>query len=349
MKTILDEIIEKPHEGELVYTAKDFKPDVDVRWCAGCGAYAVLAPVQRLMPELGIPKEKFVNVSGIGCSGRFPYYMDTYGFHSIHGRALAIATGLKIARPDLSVWVTTGDGDNMSIGGNHFIHTCRRNIDLNILMYNNEVYSLTKGQFSPTSHRGQITKSTPLGSLDDPFNPIGLALGSGATFAARAHDKDRNALQTILKRAAQHKGVSFIEIYTNCRIFNDGAFDKFTSKETADDATIWLEDGKPLIFGKDRDMGIILDGYTPKAVSIKNGEYSVNDLLVHNEKDSTLAFILANMTYNDDLPRPMGIFTSIYRPSYDERVDYQIQYEIEKKGEGDLETLLLGESFWEVK
>lgn len=348
MKTAIDEMLEKPHTGNLVYTAKDFKPNIDVRWCAGCGAISVLSPSQRLMPELGIPKEKIVYVSGIGCSGRFPYYMDTYGFHSIHGRALGIASGLKIARPDLSVWVVTGDGDNMSIGGNHFIHACRRNVDLNIMMFNNEVYSLTKGQYSPTSHRGQITKSSPLGALDDPFNPVSLALGAGATFVARGHDKDRAQLQLLLKRAHEHKGVSFVEIYTNCRIFNDGAFDRYTNAETRDNYTIFLEHGKPLIFGKTKNKGIILDGYTPKVVNLDQGEHSVSDLLIHNEKDTTLAFILANMTYSEDLPRPMGVLQAIHRAPYEERVANQIQHEIMTKGEGDLQTLLAGEANWLV-
>ncbi len=348
MKTIIDEIVNKPHVGDIKYAPKDFKPDVDVRWCAGCGGYAVLSPIQRLMPELNIPKEKFVSVSGIGCSGRFPYYMDTYGFHSIHGRALAIATGLKIARPDLSVWVATGDGDNMSIGGNHFIHSCRRNIDINVMMFNNEVYSLTKGQYSPTSHKGQITKSSPLGVLDDPFNPTSLALGAGASFVARGHDKDRQQLQYLMERSAKHKGFAFMEFYTNCRIFNDGAFDEFTNKDSRDESTVWLEHGKPLVFGKNRDKGLILDGYTPKVVSLENGEYSENDLIVHDEKDSTLALILSNMTYNENLPRPMGVIQSLERPPYDERVDYQINEEIRKKGEGDLETLLMGDSNWEI-
>lgn len=348
MKTILNNIIDKPHEGEIKYTPKDFKPDVDVRWCAGCGAYAVLSPVQRIMPELGIPKEKIVSVSGIGCSGRFPYYMETFGFHSIHGRALAIASGLKIARPDLSIWVATGDGDNMSIGGNHFIHTCRRNVDLNIMMFNNEVYSLTKGQYSPTSHKGQITKSSPLGVLDDPFNPTSLALGAGATFVARGHDHDRLQLQHLLERAAKHKGTSFLEIYTNCRIFNDGAFEEFTNKDTREDTTIWLEHGQPLVFGKNKDKGVILDGYTPKVVSLDNGEYSMDDLLVHNEKDTTLALILSDMTFNSNLPRPMGVFQSIEKSSYDERVEAQILHEIKTKGEGNLQELLLGESYWEI-
>jgi 2-oxoglutarate/2-oxoacid ferredoxin oxidoreductase subunit beta len=348
MKTTLDELLDRPHMGNLVYTAKDFKPEVDVRWCAGCGAISVLSPSQRLLPELGIAKEKIVYVSGIGCSGRFPYYMDTYGFHSIHGRALAIATGLKIARPDLSVWVVTGDGDNMSIGGNHFIHACRRNADINIMMFNNEVYSLTKGQYSPTSHRGQVTKSSPLGVLDDPFNPVSLALGAGATFVARGHDKDRAQLQQLLKRAHEHKGVAFVEIYTNCRIFNDGAFDLYTNAESRDNSTIFLEHGKPLVFGKTKNKGLILDGYTPRVVNLDLGEYSVNDLLIHNEKDTTLALILANMTYNEGLPRPMGVLQAVYRAPYEERVEDQIQHEIVTKGEGDLQALLTGEASWLV-
>lgn len=348
MKTQIDDLLDRPHSGNLTYTAKDFKPPVDVRWCAGCGSISVLSPAQRLMPELGIPKEKIVFISGIGCSGRFPYYMDTYGFHSIHGRALPIATGLKIARPDLSVWVVTGDGDNMSIGGNHFIHACRRNADINIMMFNNEVYSLTKGQYSPTSHRGQVTKSSPLGVLDDPFNPVALALGAGATFVARGHDKDRTQLQQLLRRAYDHKGTAFVEIYNNCRIFNDGAFDLYTNADTRDNHTIFLEHGKPMIFGKTRNKGIILDGYTPRAVNLDQGEYSVNDVLIHNEKDSTLAFILANMTYGEDLPRPMGVLQAIQRAPYEERVVSQIQHEIVTKGEGDLQGLLTGETSWVV-
>ncbi|MBL7876676.1 MAG: 2-oxoacid:ferredoxin oxidoreductase subunit beta [Cyclobacteriaceae bacterium] len=349
MKTIIDQILEKSHSGDMHYTSKDFKPAVDVRWCAGCGAISVLSPAQRLMPDLGIAKERVAFISGIGCSGRFPYYMDTYGFHGIHGRALPIATGLKIARPDLSVWVVTGDGDNMSIGGNHFIHACRRNVDLNVLMFNNEVYSLTKGQYSPTSHRGQITKSSPLGVLDDPFNPVSLALGAGATFVARGHDKDRAQLQQLLLKAYQHKGFSFVEIYTNCRIFNDGAFDLYTNSDTREDHTVWLEHNKPLVFGKKKNKGIKLDGFTPTVIELHESGYSMNDVLVHNEKDSTLAFILANMTYSETLPRPMGTLQNIDRSPYEERVVEQIQHEVETKGIGNLESLLLGASYWEVK
>lgn len=349
MKTLIDEIISTPKIDTLHYEPKDFKPEADVRWCAGCGNYSILSPIQRFMPDLGIPKEKIVFISGIGCSGRFPYYMDTYGFHGIHGRAIAIASGLKISRPDLSVWVATGDGDNMSIGGNHFIHGCRRNVDINVLMFNNEVYSLTKGQYSPTSHRGQITKSSPLGVLDEPFNPVALALGSGASFVARGIDKDRKYLQYLFERAANHKGFAFIEIYSNCIIFNDGAFDMYTSKGNKEEHTVTLEHGKPMIFGKEKDKGIKLDGFKPVVVSLTDGKHSVDDLLVHDENDSTLAFILANMTYNPDLPRPLGVIQSIERDTYDQEVHDQIQHEIDTKGEGDIMELMKGGESWEVK
>jgi 2-oxoglutarate/2-oxoacid ferredoxin oxidoreductase subunit beta len=348
MKTNVDEIIKSIPVTKMNLTAKDFKSDVDVRWCAGCGSYAILSQSQKVMPEIGIPKEKVAIVSGIGCSGRFPYYMDVYGFHSIHGRALAIATGLKISRPDLSVWVATGDGDCMSIGGNHMIHACRRNIDINVLMFNNEVYSLTKGQYSPTSRTGQITKSSPLGALDDPFNPITLALGSGASFVARGFDRDSKMMNDLFKRAQQHKGVAFVEIYTNCIIYNNKAFDEYTSKDTRKDRTVNLEHGQPLVFGNNYDKGIKLDGFKPTVVSLSNGDYSTSDLLVHDEKDSTLALILARMADNPELPRPMGVFQSEERPSYDEKVEWQINNEIEKKGEGDVEMLLRGEEYWQV-
>jgi 2-oxoglutarate ferredoxin oxidoreductase subunit beta len=346
VSTVLEEIINYPHLGAVDYTAKDFKPENDVRWCSGCGGYSILAQVQKIMPTLGIPKEKFAFISGIGCSSRFPYYMDVYGVHAIHGRAVAIASGLKVARPDLSIWVATGDGDCMSIGGNHFIHACRRNIDLNILMFNNEVYGLTKGQFSPTSQVGQVTRSSPLGVLDNPFNPTSLALGSGASFVARAVDSDTGALRYLFERAARHKGTAFVEIYTNCVIFNDGAFDSFRGKETRKDKTISLEHGKPLVFGENNDKGIRLDGFTPKAVSLSDG-YSVDDLLVHNEQDSTLAFILSNMTMDASLPRPLGVFKAIEAPSYEERMTDLIQREREKKG-SDLYKLLCGSDSWVI-
>ncbi|MGK7395158.1 MAG: 2-oxoacid:ferredoxin oxidoreductase subunit beta [Candidatus Cyclobacteriaceae bacterium M3_2C_046] len=349
MKTMLDEIIQQPHQGEVKYTPKDFKVDIDVRWCAGCGGYAILSQTQKIMPDLGIPKEKIVFVSGIGCSGRFPYYIDVYGFHSIHGRALAIASGLKIARPDLSVWVATGDGDCMSIGGNHLIHACRRNIDINVIMFNNEVYSLTKGQYSPTSRSGQITKSSPLGALDDPFNPAALALGSGATFFARGFDRDSKHMKELFDRAAKHKGISFVEIYTNCLIFNDGAFDDFSKKDVRAEKTVWLDHGKPLVFGEKEDKGIKLDGFKPTVVSLTDGTYSKDDLLIHDEKDSTLSFILANMISNEKLPRPVGVFQSLEKPSYDEKVTAQIEHEIARKGEGDVEELLKGKDSWEIQ
>lgn len=346
MSTVLEDVVNYPHLGAVDYTAKDFKPDVDVRWCSGCGGYSILAQVQKIMPTLGIPKEKFAFISGIGCSSRFPYYMDVYGVHAIHGRAVAIASGLKIARPDLSVWVATGDGDCMSIGGNHLIHACRRNIDLNILMFNNEVYGLTKGQFSPTSQVGQITRSSPLGVLDNPFNPTSLALGSGATFVARGVDSDTNMLRILFERAARHKGTTFVEIYTNCVIFNDGAFESFRGKETRKDMTIFLEHEKPLIFGEHLDKGIRLDGFKPKVVSLSEG-YSVNDLLVHNERDSTLAFILSNMTGDPALPRPLGIFRAIDVPCYEARITDLIQRERETKG-SDLNKLLRGKDSWTI-
>ncbi len=334
---------------EVKYTAKDFSSDQDVRWCPGCGDYSILAQVQRIMPELNVPREKVAVISGIGCSSRFPYYMNTYGFHSIHGRATAIASGLKIARPDLSVWVATGDGDGLSIGGNHMIHVLRRNVDINILMFNNQIYGLTKGQYSPTSEMGKITKTSPVGSVDMPFNPAALALGSGGTFVARSLDRDPKHMQTIIKRAAEHKGTSFVEIYQNCNVFNDGAFFAFTEKETKSDTVVFLEHGKPLVFGKDGDKGIKLDGFSPVVVSLTDGSHSVNDLLVHNETDSTLAFILANMTYNPDLPRPVGIFLSIDRPRYEVEMEKQIDSAISKRGKGSLEKLLNSGDTWVIQ
>lgn len=349
MTNLLQDTLAKQPVPTMDYTPKDFKAGIDVRWCAGCGGYSILSQIQRIMPDLGIPKEKIAFVSGIGCSSRFPYYMDIYGFHSIHGRALAVASGLKTARPDLSIWVATGDGDCMSIGGNHFIHACRRNLDLNILMFNNEIYSLTKGQYSPLSRPGQKTKTSPMGVVEDPFNPTSLALGSGATFVARGYDKDPKFLKYLFERAAAHKGISFIEIYANCVIFNDGAFDEYTDKDKRKESTVMLEDGKPLIFGTNNDKGIILDGFTPKVVSIVDGKYSANDLIVHNEKDSTLAFILSNMTYDDTVPRPIGVFQSIEKPTHEEKVEWQIEQAVAKQGEGDLFKLLCGEDSWEIK
>ncbi len=349
MSSLVNEVVNQSMVSSVKYTSKNFSSDQDVRWCPGCGDYSVLAQVQRILPELNYPKEKIVFISGIGCSSRFPYYMDTYGFHSIHGRATAIASGLKIARPDLMVWVATGDGDGLSIGGNHMIHVLRRNVDLNILLFNNQIYGLTKGQYSPTSETGKITKSSPAGSVDMPFNPASLALGSGGTFVARTLDRDPKHMQTIIKRAAEHKGTSFIEIYQNCNVFNDGAFFQFTEKETKSDSVVFLEHGKPLVFGKDGDKGIKLDGFSPTVVSLKDGSHSTNDLLIHNEKDSTLAFILANMTYNAEMPRPVGIFLAIDRPRYEDEMEKQIDSAISKRGKGQLDKLLNGGDTWVIQ
>jgi 2-oxoglutarate/2-oxoacid ferredoxin oxidoreductase subunit beta len=349
MSVLVEEVVSKNEPPASKYTTKDFQSDQDVRWCPGCGDYSILAQVQRIMPDLNVKRENTVFVSGIGCSSRFPYYMDTYGFHSIHGRATAIASGLKMARPDLSVWVVTGDGDGLSIGGNHMIHLIRRNIDINVMLFNNQIYGLTKGQYSPTSEFGKVTKSTPYGSIDYPFNPVSLALGASGTFVARTMDRDPKHLQQIVKRAAEHKGTSFVEIYQNCNVFNDGAFFMFTEKESKDENVIYLEHGKPLIFGKERDKGVHLDGFRPTVVSLKDGKHSVSDLIVHNENDSTLAFILANMTYNASLPRPVGIFLSIDRPTYESQMTLQIKNAVEKKGKGDLDKLLGSGDTWTIQ
>ena len=349
MKTLIDSVVSKELSELPQYTAKDFKSSIDVRWCPGCGNYSILSQVQKAIADMGIPKEKFAFISGIGCSSRFPYYMDVYGFHGIHGRALPVASGLKIARPDLSVWVATGDGDCMSIGGNHFIHACRRNVDMNVLMFNNEIYSLTKGQYSPTSRVGQRTKSSPLGVLDDPFNPTSLALGSGAGFVARGYDKDTKTMKYLFERAEKHTGLAFVEIYTDCVIFNEGSFNEFTRRETKFDTTIHVQHGKPLLFGEKDSKGIKLDGFRPVVVDLTDGKNSVDDVLVHDETDSTLAFILSDMTYNDSLPRPIGVIHANVRASYNDKVDAQIAYEQEKKGKPDLMKLLKGENSWVVE
>ncbi|MDA0986523.1 MAG: 2-oxoacid:ferredoxin oxidoreductase subunit beta [Bacteroidetes bacterium] len=346
MSNLVEEVVTKSTTPNSKYTFKDFQTDQDVRWCPGCGDYSILAQVQRIIPDFNFPREKTVFVSGIGCSSRFPYYMETYGVHGIHGRATAIASGLKMARPELQVWVVTGDGDGLSIGGNHLIHLLRRNLDINILLFNNQIYGLTKGQYSPTSEFGKVTKSTPQGSIDNPFNPIALALGASGNFVARTMDRDPKHMQTIIKRAVEHKGTSFIEIYQNCNVFNDGAFFTFTEKETKEDNVVFLEHGKPLVFGKEKNKGIRLDGFTPKVVSLADGKFSVNDLLIHNENDSTLAFILANMTTNPELPRPMGIFLDSSDHCYEVEMQKQIENVIQKKGRGNLEKLLNSGDTW---
>ncbi len=328
-------------------TKKDFVSDQDVRWCPGCGDYSILAQTQKTMPDLGIPKEKIVFVAGIGCSSRFPYYMDTFGFHTIHGRAPAIASGVKVSNPELSVWVITGDGDALSIGGNHLIHLLRRNLDMNIVLFNNEIYGLTKGQYSPTSEFGKKTKSSPFGSLDRPFNPISLALGANSTFVSRTIDTNTLHLQESLKRAHLHKGTSFIEVYQNCLIYNDGAFSHLSDKSVKDDNILDLKHKEPMIFGKERDKGIRLDGFKAEAVKMKKN-ISKEDLLVHDEHDRDLAGLLSNFTEEESLPTPLGVIYSEEQPRYEELMVDQINLAKEKLGEGDLQMLIAGADTWEV-
>ena len=332
----------------IKYTAKDFASDQDVRWCPGCGDYSILAQVQRTLPELNIPKEKIVFVSGIGCSSRFPYYMNTYGFHGIHGRATAIASGLKVSRPDLSVWVATGDGDLLSIGGNHFIHVLRRNIDMNILLFNNKIYGLTKGQYSPTSEHGKKTKSSPFGVIDHPFNPILLALGAEGTFIARSIDREPKHLQEMIYRAAKHKGTSFIEIFQNCNIFNDGAYDHLTDKEVKDENVVIIEHNKPLVFGKKRNKGIKLDGFKPIVINFDEGRNSINDCLIYDETNNDLAYIVARLTDNPNFPTPIGVFLNVERSTYDEEMVQQIEGAKKKLGAGDLNKLFNSGNIWEI-
>ena len=332
-------------------TAKDFSSDQEVRWCPGCGDYSILAQVQKIMPGLGIPKENIVIISGIGCSSRFPYYMNTYGMHSIHGRATAIASGLKASRPDLSVWIVTGDGDGLSIGGNHTIHLLRRNFDVNVMLFNNQIYGLTKGQYSPTSEENKVTKSTPFGSIDHPFNPLALAMGADATFIARSMDRDPKHLQEALIRSHKHKGSSFLEIYQNCNIFNDGIFEVFTEKSSKPDNTLFLEQGKPLIFGAGQNKGIKLDGFKPVVVELGDG-VSADDLWVHDERDFYKAQILVRM-FDDPrveghLPRPFGVFYETDRPCYEDMMALQIEEVIKSKGKGDLDKLLRGKETWSI-
>lgn len=331
-------------------TSKDFATDQDVRWCPGCGDYSVLKQVQSIMPELNKKKEDIVFISGIGCSSRFPYYMNTYGMHSIHGRATAIASGLKISRPELSVWVITGDGDSLSIGGNHLIHILRRNFDVNILLFNNEIYGLTKGQYSPTSPEGKVTKSTPIGSIDHPFNPLKLCMGAEATFVARTLDRDPKHQREILLRASEHLGTSMVEIYQNCNVFNDGAFEVFTDKSVKAEETLYLQHGKVLRFGHENEKAIKLEGYQP--VVVKAADYAEEELWVHDEKDRFKAQMLTNFFDNPSveghLPRPFGVFYTEDRYRYEEALENQINYAKEKKGEGNLDELLQGQNVWQV-
>ena len=327
------------------YTAKDFASDQEVKWCPGCGDYSILKQVQSILPEIGIKRENMVFVSGIGCSSRFPYYMNTYGIHSIHGRAPAVATGIKLANPELNVWIITGDGDGLSIGGNHFIHLMRRNLDVNILLFNNEIYGLTKGQFSPTSQLGLKTKSSPFGVIDQPFNPLSLALGSGATFVSRTLDREPKSLREVLLEAQKHKGTSFVEIYQNCVIFNDGVFDEFTNKATKEEANLYLENGKPLKFGKDLSKGIILENFEPKIIDITE-DTDESKLWIHDETSILKAQILARFNFDEefsDFPRPFGVFYKKNRTSYEETFTNQVE-----KNKPDMQQILNGNITWTV-
>ncbi|MCB0170922.1 MAG: 2-oxoacid:ferredoxin oxidoreductase subunit beta [Anaerolineae bacterium] len=327
-------------------TRKDFSSDQAVRWCPGCGDYAILAQMQKTLPDLGVPKENIVFISGIGCSSRFPYYMNTYGIHSIHGRAPTLASGLKLANPELSVWIITGDGDSLSIGGNHLIHILRRNIDVNIVLFNNRIYGLTKGQYSPTSLQGHKTKSSPMGSVEQPLNPLSVAVGTEATFIARTIDTNVKHMGEVFRRAAAHKGTSFVEVYQNCVIFNDGAWGYATDNQTKEDHILELEDGQPLIFGKERDKGIRLNGLTPEVVSL--ADVSPDELLVHDEDGpASLAFFLSRMR-QPAFPEPIGVFRDVQKIPYEEGVLSQIDQAVATRGKGDLRKLLLASDTWEV-
>jgi len=332
-----------------VTTRKDWTSDQEVRWCPGCGDYSILAAVQMLMPELGVRRESTVFLSGIGCAARFPYYMNTYGMHSIHGRAPAIATGLATTRPDLDIWVVTGDGDALSIGGNHLIHALRRNVNLTILMFNNQIYGLTKGQYSPTSEVSKVTKSTPFGSLDTPFNPISLALGAEATFVARTHDMDRQHMQETFRRAHDHKGAAFVEVYQNCNVFNDGAFEKVTGRDVRSSMLIPLAHGEPIRFGADLERGVVQrsDG---RLEIVKVAEVGEDAILVHDESrdDPGLAFTLSRLANGPYEPTPIGVFRAVERPEYGEEMSRQIVRAQEQRGAGDLEALLRSGSTWTV-
>jgi 2-oxoglutarate ferredoxin oxidoreductase subunit beta len=328
---------------------KDLASDQDVRWCPGCGDYSILAQMKKALASTGIPREKMVFISGIGCSSRFPYYMNTYGFHTIHGRAPTVATGLKMTRPDLSVWVITGDGDGLSIGGNHLIHAIRRNVDLKIILFNNEIYGLTKGQYSPTSRVGTRSKSTPTGSLESPLRPLSLAIGAEATFVARTIDVDVAHLTATLTRAAAHKGTAFVEVYQNCVVFNNGVFEYATDKKIKADNLLYLEHGRPLIFGRDSNQGIRLHGWTPERVSMASG-ITADDLIIHDERaeQPTLAYLLSRMAM-PEFPEPVGVFRCVQKPTYDAVVTHQIEQETQMRGPGNLQKLLTGSETWVVE
>ncbi|MGH9067493.1 MAG: 2-oxoacid:ferredoxin oxidoreductase subunit beta [Acidimicrobiales bacterium] len=332
-----------------VTTRKDWATDQEVRWCPGCGDYSILAAVQMLLPDLGVRRENTVFISGIGCAARFPYYMETYGMHSIHGRAPAIATGLATTRPDLDVWVVTGDGDALSIGGNHLIHALRRNVNLTILLFNNQIYGLTKGQYSPTSEVGKVTKSTPFGSLDQPFNPVSLALGANASFVARTHDMDRKHMMETFRRAHDHNGAAFVEIYQNCNVFNDGAFAQITSRDARAANLIPLVHGQPIRFGTEGERGVVLDGQG-RAALVDVAEVGEEALVVHDEEreDPSLAFLLSRLSTGPYSPTPIGVFRAVDRPEYGSLMSEQLDAAAERSGPGDLAGLLRSASTWEV-
>lgn len=336
---------------KIALKPKDFETDQEVRWCPGCGDYAILKQVQTAMAQLALRPSDVAVISGIGCSSRFPYYINTYGLHSIHGRAAAIASGLRMANPNLSVWIATGDGDCLSIGGNHFIHLLRRNFDLNILLFNNQIYGLTKGQYSPTSELHKVTKSTPVGVIDHPLNPLSLALGADASFVARSIDRDGKHLQAMLLRCEQHRGSSFLEIYQNCNIFNDGAFELFTDKATKADTALFVEQGKPLVFGTEAQYGIRLDGHQPQRIDLRESSFSADDLWLHDEADLYKAQLLARFfddprTTPNALPRVFGILYAAQRPCYEYDLNEQITQQQTQKGTGNLDELLSGNETW---
>ena len=330
-------------------TKKDFTSNQEVRWCPGCGDYAILSTVQSFLPELGIPTHNTVFVSGIGCSGRFVYYMDTYGVHGIHGRAPAIATGIATARPDLHVWVIGGDGDMLSIGGNHLIHALRRNVNIKILLFNNQIYGLTKGQYSPTSEMGKVTKSTPFGSLDHPFNPVSVALGAEATFVARTHDMDRKHMVEVFKRANDHRGAAFVEVYQNCNVFNDGAFDTILNKDARPEMLIDLKHGEPIRFGAERQHGVVMNAFG-EAQIVNIDDVGEERVLVHDEHraDPSLAFALSRLADHPDTPTPVGVFRAVDRPSYEVEMQQQLVAAADRSGPGDLAALLRSGPTWTV-
>ncbi len=340
-----------PPATALPLTAKDLASDQEVRWCPGCGDFSVLAVLKQVAASLGAPREQLVFISGVGCSSRLPHYLNTYGFQTLHGRAPTVATGLKLIRPELSVWVVTGDGDGLSIGGNHLIHALRRNVDVKILLFNNEVMGLTKGQYSPTSRAGTRTRANPCGSVDEPLRPLTLAVAAEATFVARTIDVDVNHLTETLRRAAAHRGSAFVEIYQNCKVFNDGVFEYATDRGVKADNLVYLEHGRPLVFGQDRTRGIRLRGLRPEAVSLANGAAaSAADLLVHDEADpdTTLAHLLSRMIY-PELPECVGVLRCVRRPTYEELIDGQIAEAVREQGAGELEELFAGEDAWVVE